>query len=351
MDVARAVPAANLIKSSHQLLDTVVDQIALCESTARLSSIAADLARRLIAQERLSYHEILPLFGRIFDEVQGVSRLNRLTPVPGLSLRSIAASSTGDGDSVFFVEGLIAARVLVWTLNGEPRAAERLPQFVLAALLQDVGRMLESRSGSQKRRLSVKRIEWFKRNHPSIGAALLGAIRGAPVGLALMVGQHHERLDGRGFPRALMARDILPEAAVLAAASRFAGMCLEFDAEPFSEIADDNLPARIAQALLSEAEGGCWQIEFARHLSQQVTETEPVDAAVPANVPLVQAARPAEHDEFAWRRTNAGKRTLHDEEQTLRGTHAEPEGRFVATTLDEIKMLSSRGPGRFRGGQ
>ncbi|HEV3137022.1 MAG TPA: HD domain-containing phosphohydrolase, partial [Pirellulales bacterium] len=237
IDVARAVPAANLIKSSHELLDTVVDQIALCESTARLSSIAAELARRLISQQRLSYHEILPLFGRIFDEVQGVSRLSRWTPVPGLSLMSIAASSTGDADSVFFVEGLIAARVLVWTLNGESRAAERLPQVVLAALLQDVGRMLESRSGSQKRRLSPKRIEWFKRNHPSIGAALLGAIRGAPVGLALVVGQHHERLDGRGFPRALMARDILPAAAVLAAASRFAGMSLEFDAEPYSEFA------------------------------------------------------------------------------------------------------------------
>jgi hypothetical protein len=128
-------------------------------------------------------------------------------------------------------------------------------------------------------------------------------------------------------------------------------MCVEFDAEAYSEIAGDNVPARIAQALLSEAEGGKWQIEFVRRLSQQVTATEPVDAAVPANVPLVQAARPAEHDEFAWRRTNAGKRTLHDEEQPLRGTHAEPEGRFVATTLDEIKMLSSRGPGRFRGGQ
>ena len=166
-----------------------------------------------------------------------------------------------------------------------------------------------------------------------------------------MVGQHHEQLDGRGFPRALMARDILPAAAVLAAASRFAGMCLEYYAEPYSEFADGNLPARIAQALLSEAEGGCWQIEFARRLSQQIAATEPVGTPLPPKVPLAEVARPPVSDEFTWRRTNAGKRTLHDEEQPLRGTHAEPEGRFVATTLDEIKMLSSRRPRRLRGAQ
>ena len=53
--------------------------------------------------------------------------------------------------------------------------------------------------------------------HPEVGADILGTIEfGAPV--AGIVRQHHERLDGSGYPDGLTGAQITPEARVLAVA-------------------------------------------------------------------------------------------------------------------------------------
>ncbi|MEI6727929.1 MAG: HD domain-containing phosphohydrolase, partial [Actinomycetes bacterium] len=55
------------------------------------------------------------------------------------------------------------------------------------------------------------------KQHPQSGFEILAAIDfGRPV--AEMVLQHHERLDGSGYPRALAGEAILPEARILAVA-------------------------------------------------------------------------------------------------------------------------------------
>ncbi len=55
------------------------------------------------------------------------------------------------------------------------------------------------------------------RGHAAASAALIAGIAfGGPV--AAVVNQHHERLDGSGYPQGFTGADILPEARILAVA-------------------------------------------------------------------------------------------------------------------------------------
>jgi HD-GYP domain-containing protein (c-di-GMP phosphodiesterase class II) len=56
------------------------------------------------------------------------------------------------------------------------------------------------------------------------GEEILGGID-FPWPVAQVVGQHHERLDGSGYPRNLGSADILPAARIVMVADVFDAMC------------------------------------------------------------------------------------------------------------------------------
>ncbi len=281
----------DIVQSSHRLLDVIVGQIALCDSTVREALAVAEWGRRLALQEPFKLYKLLHLFDRICDEIRRVRDLRMLIPIPGLPLASLVESQTGRADAANFVVGVMTARILVWLLGNDQRQPNSLSRLVLAALLQDVGRL-----PVQPGRLSIRvsrgqRPEWLEQQHPAIGAALFGTIRGVPVELPMLVAQHHEQLDGGGFPRALGARDILPESAILATAGRFAELCLrpQGGTVPGEILPEDSFPsragksaaARAAEVLLSEAEWGKWPLDFSRRLAQSVAEAETLECWPP----------------------------------------------------------------------
>ena len=63
---------------------------------------------------------------------------------------------------------------------------------------------------SRKRRRSPFRKP-SSGEHPAVGFAILRANEGVPINTAHVAYQHHERLDGRGFPRQLKAADHSPQ--------------------------------------------------------------------------------------------------------------------------------------------
>lgn len=350
----------DLIRSSHRLLDLVVSQIALCDSTTRETLAVAECGQRLLRQEPLKLYKLLPLFDRICDEIGRLRELRLLLPLPGIPLAALVESQSGQADAANFVVGVTTARVLVWMFGDDRRRTPSLARLVLAALLQDVGRLPVTAGGLSARVLRGKRSEWLEEQHPTIGAALFGSIRGAPIELPMLVAQHHEQLDGGGFPRALPARDISPDSAVLAAAVRFAQLCLGPDGELVPDeiltginsrtgnsrsIFGKSLPARAAEELLSEAEWGKWSLDFSRRLAQSIAETEaigqgqPCDESDPAGNYEAgnQAAGNREIETAAAQApdANSGDRLLqlHDQEQALQGTHADAALRHAGTTL------------------
>jgi putative nucleotidyltransferase with HDIG domain len=94
---------------------------------------------------------------------------------------------------------------------------EALEALRLAGLIHDIGKIaVPAEILAKPGRLSEVEFNLIKQ-HPASGFEILAAIDfGRPV--AEMVYQHHERLDGSGYPRGLKGEDILPEARILAAA-------------------------------------------------------------------------------------------------------------------------------------
>jgi HD-GYP domain-containing protein (c-di-GMP phosphodiesterase class II) len=97
-------------------------------------------------------------------------------------------------------------------LEGEPLEALRL-----AATIHDIGKIgVPAEILSKPGRLSDVEFNLIKQ-HPKSGFDILADVDfGSPV--AEMILQHHERLDGSGYPRALRGAEILKEARILAVA-------------------------------------------------------------------------------------------------------------------------------------
>ncbi|MEM9177789.1 MAG: HD domain-containing phosphohydrolase [Myxococcota bacterium] len=95
---------------------------------------------------------------------------------------------------------------------------EALHDLHFAALLHDIG-MLRIPTSNQ-------RDPKFFRKHPAFGARILSRIR-VWEGAAPIVGQHHERPDGAGYPDGLVGDDILLGARILAVCDAWDAMTTE----------------------------------------------------------------------------------------------------------------------------
>jgi putative nucleotidyltransferase with HDIG domain len=93
----------------------------------------------------------------------------------------------------------------------------------LAAVVHDIGKIsVPSEILSKPGRLSNPEFALIKQ-HPEMGYEILKEID-FPWPIAETVRQHHERLDGNGYPRGLLGDDILLEARIIAVADTIEAM-------------------------------------------------------------------------------------------------------------------------------
>ena len=99
----------------------------------------------------------------------------------------------------------------------------RVDQVHLAGLLHDVGKVIvPSEILTKPTRLSDAEFQLI-RSHSAAASEILSSVEfDGPVGLAIL--QHHERLDGSGYPSGISGDEVIPEARVLAVADVFEAM-------------------------------------------------------------------------------------------------------------------------------
>ena len=196
-----------------------------------------------------------PAVHRLYGACQDITARKRAEE--GL-LESLAAQRT-------ITEGVIAALVRTIEVRdpytaghqrrvGELAAAmalrmelgeERAEGLRVAGLLHDVGMVnIPAEILSRPGRLSPLERELVKA-HARAGYEILAAIR-FPWRVAEIALQHHERLDGSGYPAGLVGEDILPEARILAVADVVEAMASH---RPYR-------PALGLEAALAEVRGG-----------------------------------------------------------------------------------------------
>jgi putative two-component system response regulator len=114
------------------------------------------------------------------------------------------------------------------------------------------------------------------KTHSAIGQDILQRLE-SPYKVAQIVAQHHERLDGSGYPGGLRAAEILPEARILAVADVFDAMTSK---RPYR----DGLPADFVLGHLQDKAGSLLDADAVAAcrnciLRRDVTTAQPASAS------------------------------------------------------------------------
>lgn len=100
---------------------------------------------------------------------------------------------------------------------------DAMKEVGLGALFHDIGKGRVPIQRFTKDNVAVmnKVIREYYKEHPTIGARMLDALPGFPPAGRAVVLQHHERLDGSGFPAQLSGEAIVPGARIAAVANLY----------------------------------------------------------------------------------------------------------------------------------
>lgn len=138
---------------------------------------------------------------------------------------------------------------------------ERLEGLRIAATLHDIGNIaISSDILSKPGRLSEAEFDLVK-GHVTASHELLRDVP-FPWPVAEIVWQHHERMDGSGYPRGLKGKELSLEARILAVADTVEAMCSRRPHRPPVEIADtlEEIEANAGQLYDPEVTAACLRL-------------------------------------------------------------------------------------------
>ncbi len=208
----------------------------------------------------------------------GLAEANRLLRQRFEDMVTLIIAAVDAKDSYTFGHSLRVAAISRLIGREMNLAKEDLDTLELGALLHDVGK-IGVREAVLRKPTRLNALEILEmRRHPAIGMALLDGVRSLPPGVRQIVGHHHERPDGRGYPAGLRGREIPLLARIVAVADCYDALRSE---RPYRR------PVSAEEA---------WA-ELRRHAGSQFDEE--VVAAVIRAAPLIESSLYLEEPVFA----------------------------------------------------
>lgn len=249
------------------------------------SSAAPDESPLIVPETRNAFVELLrqphaevdPLL-QVAEHIRAAVRvepleavLSRLVPIvsaegalPAGSAIELSALNTALSHGIH--TATLAARWM--TSAGIPQTA--FETLIVGALLKDIGFVtLARRHQMEPAELLTRDVAAF-RSHPLHGAALAAGLRRSASDLPAIVAEHHERLNGIGFPHSLRARRLTRTSRFLQLVSRFVEHVLD------ARIPADGMPPQAAPVSAA--------VEFACARLQQSTDLGRFDPAMTRQV-------------------------------------------------------------------
>ncbi len=191
------------------------------DSTLNHAEDLHDAASKLATGQTITSAWLVGLARRIELEMRPRPELWQWMAMPGLNLSQSISPRIWKSESEVYATGIQAARLVAWLGAHLPRLGERWELLIVAALLQDIGFLrLERTTQKSPSELEARGQDVYRR-HSSLGAALAAGVREYSIELSFLIAQHHERLDGTGYPHGLTRLKQSKEVQLLASLSRF----------------------------------------------------------------------------------------------------------------------------------
>jgi hypothetical protein len=242
----------------HRLRQPLETQIQL--DTSQLVAQLRDGMQLLLAEDAL-------LAGWLGNQAKALQRELAVLSLPPLAAQALQLIASRFPD-VFCHSLRVAA--LAWSLAPSPRDAQLL---LCSGLLHDVGYLyLQPAVWQQTGPLSADEWRQFDA-HPLVGFVWASELKAVPADAAQMILQHHERVDGSGYPRQLRGDGVGQAAEVLALAEMAAGI-FEHARQPVGQLqtALKLLPGQFSAAVRLPA------LSRAGSLPREAGLLQPVDA-------------------------------------------------------------------------
>ena len=210
-----------LLDWNSQLLERVSSQLELVESTVHHAEDLHDVAAKLVIGQTVSPAALAGLARRIELEMRPQPEVWQWMPMPGLLLSESLAPRMWRSESEVYAVGLSTARLVAWLGVQISALPDQLELLIVAALLQDIGFLRLERTTQKTPSEIESRNQHTYRRHASLGAGLAAGVGQYSIELSFLIAQHHERLDGTGYPHCLTRYKQSKESQFLSCLARF----------------------------------------------------------------------------------------------------------------------------------
>jgi hypothetical protein len=282
-----------LLRTIDQGLQLLESHLALCEFTLATAERLHPIVEDIVHGIETSSRRLLNVASELTATLDEGDVRPCLAPVP-LFATAAALEQAGWARADWFTQGILCARL---TAAVSPRLGFERDTggwLIAAALVQDIGAWHQPYRDRHQTALQQGRRR-ADPNHPATGAAILHGVNDAAVLLSLLVGTHHERIDGTGFPQRLSGSRLAPEQQCLGLLVRLAELLTDPLTGQLAVEQDEPLETAAGLRLWREVRRG----SFAEPLTRIVLETlrpglaDEVDALYPTRVRrLVDVAHP-----------------------------------------------------------